>query len=231
MNSTSINTLGTFLLTLLLFFNSSCNLDDGLPTTPEDQNEIEIGEYELLDSSLEQLPYTGKTKVNFVDEDENILVFNIAEDNDLFDVDAQLVKFGYINQGDTVFLNYKSQTKRFVISNDFKELTFNLTLAAKPYALDPEKNFIADVINIFCVDPQNSLNASQVFYHETNQRTWPTTWNPDPIDQLTLIDRTFMEVYNNNFIEPKTPLNFNYEFGILSFEDLSGRLWRFDSLE
>lgn len=218
----------TLYLCLVLFFTSCLN-DDTL--TPEDNEVVEIGDFELLQSSLDRIPFTGKTTVRFADENGNVVPFNIVETEALLPIEKQLVKFNYFEQGDTVFLNHTSQTKRFTIFNESFDLTFNFTLSATPYAPDPENGYVADVVNIFCVDPDNDLNASQVFYHETNQRTWPTTWNPTPLDSLTLIDSTFTEVYNNDFVMPKNVINFNYEFGILSFIGVDGRLWRYEEIE
>ncbi len=215
-------------LSVLVFFTSCLN-DDNMPQLNE--NIVEIGAFKLLQSSLDKLPYTDKTKVRFADEDGNVVTFNIEETEDVFDLEKQLVKYSYFEQGDTVLLNHTSETKKFVVSNESFQLTFNLTLSANPYAPDPENGYVADVLNIFCVDPDNSLNASQVFYHETDNRTWPSTWNPDPLDELTLIDSTFTEVYNNDFVMPKNVINFNYEFGILSFNGVDGRLWRFENME
>jgi len=50
---------------------------------------------------------------------------------------------------------------------------------------------------------------------------------PQPIPELTLLDKSFNEVYSS----VDSNIYYNFEFGIIGFKDDSGMLWVFDRIE
>ena len=214
-----------FFLTLSMYSCMEMEMDN---PTPQD-NFIDIGSYDLLDESLEKLPYLNIEELVFIDSSDNRVSF-IVNERPLFEsAGATLIKYDVFEAGDTVLYRYKSEIKSFDIENDSLDMRFSMSLAAKPYYPEPENQFIADVLNIYCNNPDPNITSSQVFYHETNTRTWPITWNSDVIEEIEIMGRSFTEVYNVDFISPISVVHFNYEFGIISFTDMNGKLWRFES--
>lgn len=224
-------TLTFTLLAILLVSLFSCEKETPIPPNNGTAgNPIDIGTYSLQEESLAKLPYLNKTQVTFIDSLGNKAVFDIIE-QDLFEsTGGVLFKYDVIEEGDTVRYAYSNQIKRFRINNDSLNLNFDLALEARPYYPDPEQNYIADVLTIFCKDPNNSLIGTQVFYHETDSRTWPTSWNATAIPEIDFLGRAFLDVYYNDYIDAKSALYFNYEEGIVSFTDIDGRLWRLEDL-
>lgn len=214
-----------FLLTLSMYSCMEMELND---PSPEDKF-IDIGSYELLDESLEKLPYLDLEGLVFVDSSGNSITFSIDEKPLFQSTGNTLYKYDVFEVGDTVLYRYTSEIKSFEIQNDSLDMRFSVSLAARPYYPEPENEFIADVLNIYCNNPDPNITSSQVFYHETSTRTWPTSWNSDVIEEIEIMGRSFTEVYNIDFINPISVVHFNYEFGIISFTDMNGKLWRFES--
>ena len=96
--------------------------------------------------------------------------------------------------------------------------------------MEPQNKYLADVINIFCMDPGPEYLFSEVFYHETNTRTWPSSWNYQSIREKVILNKTFQDVLIVGFNDPLSLVHFNYKYGIISFTDFSSKLWRFDKL-
>ncbi len=225
------------LLSLLLFL--SCGSDDEeILIIKETTSIVDIGEYNLLDESLKAMPYFGGKDILFVDSIGNELEVTVTE-FDIFTYSSPnyLYKYDVYEEGDTVKYAYTSQSMNFSFEAPSLEIKMNLSLMARPYYSDPESRAIADVINIFCVYPEpvmdtvNNLviSAAQVFYHLVNQRTWPNALSTFQFEEeLVLLGRSFKDVYSNQITETKSKVYYNYELGILSFEDHTGKTWRFE---
>ncbi len=223
-----------FLFLLILTLFSACSDDDEMmviPMEPEGNQSIDIGDYSINQSSLESIPYLDKSQIVFIDSTDKETIFEIEESDLLLNSGATFFKYNVFEEGDTVEYPYTSQVKRLVLSSDSLNLRLDLSLTARPYYPDPESRNVADIMNIFCGVPDTTFSSVQVFYHETDQRTYPSTWNPEVLDEITFHGRTFTDVFNNDFIDAKLQVYWNYEFGIVAFTDLTDNLWRFKDLE
>lgn len=221
------NIIKTFFAIIFLAF--SCSKDSIMPVE-DDIHNVDIGVYNLLQSSIDTLPYLGKKRIVFIDTNFNNIVFEIIEKPITQFNGAYLFKYNVYETGDTVKYHYSFQSKNFIIRNDSLNIEFDFSLEAKPYYIEPKNEYVADIINISCMDPGPEYLFKQVFYHETNTRTWPTSWNYQSIREKVILNKTFRDVLNVGFHDPLSTVNFNYEYGIISFTDFSGKLWRFDKL-
>lgn len=213
-----------FTIILLAF---SCSKDSIIPAD-DDIHNVDIGVYNLLQSSIDTLPYLGKKGIVFIDSNFSNIVFEIIEKPITQFNGAYLLKYNVYEPGDTVKYHYSYQSKYFTIRNDSLKIEFEFSLESSPYYAEPKNEYVADIINIFCMDPGPEYLFSQVFYHITNKRTWPKSSNYQSISEKVILNRTFQDVLNVGFHDPLSIVNFNYKYGIISFTDFSGKLWRFD---
>ncbi|HQV67376.1 MAG TPA: hypothetical protein PLO48_11245 [Saprospiraceae bacterium] len=221
-----------FFATLILVF--SCSKDtmiSDMDNEMDDKYNVNIGSYNLLQSSIDAMPYLGKKSIVFVDSSANEMVFVINERPVSQYKSATLYKYNVYEVGDTVKYHYSSQYKTFLISNVSAGLEFICSLESKPYYNEPKNEYVADAINIMLKNPNEEFTFNQVFYHITNQRTWPITTNTPPISEKIILNRTFHDVLIDDFTNPLSIVHFNYEFGIISFTDFDGKLWRFERME
>ena len=233
-----------FYLLLILGILQGCSDDDMMREVMEgeeifiDQNPfgleegefIDIGEYHLAHSSIARLPYLDKKQIVFVDSLGSEVVFDIDEGGLQEGLFALRYRYDVVEEGDTVKYLYRFETKGFTIENDVLDMTFRLSLSAEPYFADLESEKVADVLTMFCDDPDPEIFSSGVFNHVTDVRSWDMAYNNDPVDQMEIMGRTFSDVLSNDYPDPKSKVFFNYEFGILSFTDLEGKRWRFEEL-
>ncbi len=219
------NSIYFCLAIILLAF--SCSKDSIVPAK-DDIHNVDIGVYNLLQSSIDTIPYLGKKGITFIDSNFNEIVFEIFEKPIAQYDSAHLLKYNVYEPGDTVKYRYSFQSKNFKIRNDSLKIEFKFNLESRPYYLMPKNEYVADVIEIFLMDPGPEYIYSQVFYHETNTRTWQSSWNYQPISEKVILNKTFQNVLFVGFNNPLSVVNFNYQYGIISFTDFSGKLWRFD---
>jgi len=221
------------ILSLLILF--SCKPEEELVV---DKYNVDIGEFNLLPESSAAMPYFGGKSILFVDSIGNEAEAIVNES--LFGTGMNsgfLLRYDVYEEGDTVKYSYVEENRSFFLEAASLDINMNISLRARPYYSDPESKAVADVINIFCNYPEpvtDSINnlvlsSSQVFFHIVDQRTWPTPLSTQRYDaELVVLGRTFKDVYQNEIAGPKSKILYNYEFGIISFTDHTGKTWRFE---
>ncbi|MBK8888154.1 MAG: hypothetical protein IPN46_17105 [Saprospiraceae bacterium] len=103
-----------FFATLILVF--SCSKDtmiSDMDNEMDDKYNVNIGSYNLLQSSIDAMPYLGKKSIVFVDSSANEMVFVINERPVSQYKSATLYKYNVYEVGDTVKYHYSSQYKTF----------------------------------------------------------------------------------------------------------------------
>lgn len=211
---------------------TSCDQDDEAAATPnEGPLTIDIGSYHLQPESIEQIPYLGKSEIVFVDTIGTEVVFNIEEE-DLFEsIGSKYYTYDVFEEGDTVVYEFNTEVKRFKLESTALDMQFSLSLRATPYYLNPESEAVADIMEILLPTPNSpSFYEQQVFRHEVNTRSYPNSFNNEPIPEIELLGRTFTEVIWNDYANPISQVYFNFEYGIVSFTDYNGKQWRFEEL-
>lgn len=206
----------------IILFVFSCSEDNIIPKK-DDIHNVDIGIYHLLQSSIDTIPYLGKKSIVFVDSNSNSIVFEIIEKP----ITQNKGEYFY---SDSIKYHFSFQTKLFTIRNDSLKIEFIFSLESLPYFIEPKKEYVADIINITLMDPGIEYTYREVFYHVTNNRTWPSSWQYQAIKEKKILNRIFQDVLHNEFQDPLSFVYFNYKYGIISFTDLSGKLWIFDKL-
>lgn len=224
----------TLLLALFtLPFLSSCNLDDGTDVAPEEGlPTIDIGSYSLLPESIAKIPYVNQSGIIFVDTFGTEVFFNVEEE-DIFESNgSNYYRYDVFEEGDTVVYEFNTEIKTFNLESTALGMQFRLRLRAMPYYADPESEAVADVMEIslpFLNSP--SFSSQIVFRHEVDTRSYPTSFNNEPIPEIEIFDRTFTEVIWNDYTNPISQVYFNFEYGIVSFTDYQGKQWRFEDFQ
>jgi hypothetical protein len=224
----------TLLLALFtLPFLSSCNLDDGTDVDPEEGlPAIDIGSYSLLPESIAQIPYVNQSGIIFVDTFGTEVFFSIEEEDIFESSAANYYKYDVFEEGDTVVYEFNTEIKTFNLVSTALGMQFRLRLRAMPYYGDPESEAVADIMEI-SLPFLNSPNFSSqiVFRHEVDTRSYPTSFNNEPIPEIEIFDRAFTEVIWNDYTNPISQVYFNFEHGIVSFTDYQGKQWRFEDFQ
>jgi len=224
----------TLLLALFtLPFLSSCNLDDGTDVAPEKGlPTIDIGSYSLLPESIAQIPYVNQSGIVFVDTFGTEVFFSVEEE-DIFESNgSNYYRYDVFEEGDTVVYEFNTEIKTFNLESTALGMQFRLRLRAMPYYADPESEAVADVMEISLPFLNSSSFSSQiVFRHEVDTRSYPTSFNNEPIPEIEIFDRTFTEVIWNDYTNPISQVYFNFEYGIVSFTDYQGKQWRFEDFQ
>lgn len=224
----------TLLLALFtLPFLSSCNLDDGTDVAPEEGlPTIDIGSYSLLPESIAKIPYVNQSGIIFVDTFGTEVFFSVEEE-DIFESNgSNYYRYDVFEEGDTVVYEFNTEIKTFNLESTALGMQFRLRLRAMPYYADPESEAVADVMEV-SLPFLNSPNFSSqiVFRHEVDTRSYPTSFNNEPIPEIEIFDRTFTEVIWNDYTNPISQVYFNFEYGIVSFTDYQGKQWRFEDFQ
>ena len=213
----------------LSLFITSCTYDVGIDAI--DKYNVDIGSFTLLSESLEMLPYLDKIGVVFMDSLANELVLTIQESQVIL-TNGTLFHYDVYEPGDTVRYGYRSQYKSFHLRNDSLDLSFTISLAARPYYSDPTSSYVADVTSILRNVSGVPYSLVQVFYHVLNQRTWPEVFlSAENIGFLAIFNKNFDDVLLTEYFGSKPMVYFNYDVGIVSFTDHTDKQWRFDRFQ
>lgn len=231
-SKTSIIVLLFLSITVLL---NSCTKDADEIDILDEENctDLDLGEFKLLDDSINKLAYADQSKIIFVDSLGNEVEFTISE-SDVFEGESTSYRYDVCEIGDTVRYIYRGENKFFIINNDSLELNLRLWLDVEAY-IQPEvrdSNYIADFLEIYCRTPDSQTTRRLVFSHIINARSWPEEESyVMPISDIEIYGKTFSNVLKMTYKTEITQVMFNYEFGIISFTDLRDKLWRFDRME
>lgn len=218
-----------FVFTLFLA-SPGCKQDDDALTPDDEPLTIDIGSYSLLPGSIEQIPYLGQSEIIFLDSTGAEAIFKIDEQG-LFQSDgAKYFRYDVEEPGDTVHYLFNTEIKSLNLECGPLDMKFRLSLTARPYYPDPESQTVADILEINLQLPAGNGAAARVFYHEVDTRSYPDSFNNEPIPEIELLGRTFNEVIWNNYFNPTSEVYFNFEYGIVSFTDHDGKQWRFEEM-
>lgn len=211
------------LLCLSLLY-TACNKDDsGFDPNASLYSIVDIGDFELLQESIDQMPYQGKDSVTFVDRDQKRLVFKIRE-TFIDGTNVSIEAFNVNVPRDTVVYRYGSQSKIIYLTNDSLGLRFSLHLSAESLDYDLNNPTVVDRLLGWVYFNGASLGKN-ILTHVTNQRDYVGNLNPGVYEDIELFGREFKDVYHNRFSNPASFVRFNYEFGIISFTDEENTVW------
>lgn len=191
------------------------------------------GDIYYTEHSLETIPYIGKTKVIFKDSNDEELVFKI---NDFGDT-IRHHRFQGVCQtdpGQQIFITYNALNRTVQLRNDSIPASFFITI---------------DIYLTF--DDHSEYDNFSISYAEDNSPDYQhfkmlvdkrdiTIEQAEDVNkyiafenQVNVLGKTFNDVshlknpdYNYSHL-----LYYNFEYGVVSFKDFSGKIWVFDRIE
>lgn len=206
----------------------SCKKDDlSDPCADED-----LGEFRLLCNATNSIPYKENTKLFFQDSIGNQVEFDFDYGNGGYRTAE------YYITTPCEFNNTKE--KRYKINQDYYwydinetspslNLKFFLSLRVDPYQefdemevsdqLEINRRNKADT-NSMTVEIGILVNSRELTEEDINKF-------PKPIDNISLLGRTFHKVYSNL----DSSFYYNYEKGIIAFTDWDEKLWVLEKTE
>jgi hypothetical protein len=199
-------------------------IDTSYPT------EFDLGPFNLLEETLTQLAYHDREFVFFVDENSASAGFEIIH-AEAPGVDSLNVFIDNIYDDSTgVSTAYVSQYLDDTLRSAALNLEFIVRLRARPNLANPGSRDVGDWVEVWSKGP--GANAFQKTFETVfNQRSWPADELTPPLDEITLFNRIFQDVWVHQVTGTSGGVWFNRQYGIVSFTDGSGRQWRFQNLE
>lgn len=216
--------LKIFFPIIIICIFANCNSKENSINCP---NPYDMGTFELLESSINMFPFSGlHQKVIFSDSLDNEIEGRII---------GPSIGFGRATTPDkpcldnpeieiSIFATTESySTKIFIDSFDLK---FSIGARVSVYFPEYEDNLVADIANIVCsgegisnpdtipqIPPQiaillNERNRVEDFFQLSN-----------PIGNLEIHGKEFQNVYESLIGSLFIKFYFNFEFGIIGFED------------
>ena len=197
---------------------SACSLDSD---KGDDFEEIEIGHYTLDEATLSDFVYQEDSTIVFVDSTGKTLHL-FLEKGPFVDLGSwQLIEWTFNNEKRYSFTN---ESQYWTLKNDSFFVKFEIEVTARPYAREPEAMYVADILNIYSNDDLGIRELA--FYHEINQRTWPSSFINSAMPTFELIGRTFTNVYCCSLEDTNYTIYYTEELGIIGFEDFLGVMYR-----
>jgi hypothetical protein len=203
-----------------------------LPGFPWDCD-FDIGNYELLPSSLTDFPYEGKQLVVFKDSLGNEAIFNIAR-TAYWHKKSGFTYASPLNINDEKVYCYYADSILYTAHNDSASLELNISLYTSPFRNLPLDSLIADLVNISTA--YKGIYGLHIIYGVYNtgfaQRTFPSSFGNIPIDSISFFGNTFYQVeYYPSFFQFHHPIYFTHTQGVVLFHEPGGKSWRFDRFE
>jgi hypothetical protein len=133
--------------------------------------------------------------------------------------------------GEETHYLFRYELKEYVISSDTFGMKLTVHVYAAPYPRDPIPGFVADKFAVFATVPNSSEYFSIVFQAILDPRTWPEAFDYiTELGEVEIFDKPF-----DNVLQLFAPLDsnamFNYDVGVVSFSDVSGKQWRWERWE
>lgn len=221
-----------FLITVVFALAfTSCNEDE--PIIVENDLVEDLGLYELLPESIALMPYLGKEAVVFVDSLGNREEFDINEFNLSIIEDLEIYNFDVVELGDTVIYRFDTEVKNFVLENNSLNECFDLELSVHPRFMNTAAGYVSDILSIAKPSKVPGENITyNLFSERISARNDPFPFSNERASSMEIFGRTFQDViYSSAAPFEVSFLIYNHEFGIISFNDTTGKTWRFEEFK
>lgn len=226
---------------IILFSILSCSEsnNDGNSSEIADTDDFEKVNYELKDSSIIIMPYSGRTKVTFIDSLSNKLEFKIYEN------ELKTESFSNYNEelGKCEPPSWTEQSKEIILFNDSLDLTFILELKTeRDRSVSHNKKF-SDKLFLWTVSHPNNdgkdydlldndkilRSRHALFQCIVDPRNSGNISHWTPVDSTLILGHTFYDVLGLNSYGTTNDRSilFNFKYGILAFRDYKSKYWRF----
>lgn len=200
-------------------------------------------EYHIADSSLNRLPYLKYESVIFKDSIGNSLKFEIRE-GEIATEEYLEHKKDWEEMTMILYHVYFERKKIFLVNKDF-EFDFLFDIYAAPNDANLHTGeVVRDEIEMSVLSNKTyatdgtceKFDKDLIFQDIINIRTWVSKqYRNQPnsfFDEMDIRGRTFYNfLHYPSYDNAPHELVFNYEIGLISFQDGKGSTWLFDSFE
>ncbi len=200
---------------------------------PELKCDFDVGSFSLLESSLNYLPYAGKSRAIYVDSTGSQMEL-LIHTSPAYTYKGALIKYNVFETGDTIRYCYESESTGCTLLNSGLDISFSLSVSARTSYQMPDMDIVGDFLDIyFHIPGSDPWKSIQVFQRIIAQRTYPGTFQNLQFSQLEIFGRTFTDVERTDYAVSGIPsiVYFNRTEGIVSFTDTTGKTWRFEGME
>lgn len=208
---------------------TACQDEGEFPNGYDHPCDYMLGRFEYLPTSLENIPYEGRTAVFFVDSMNNEIEFTISRE---FPDDKQAIVRLWPDMSKMYFC-YESQPVEFRLINDSLDIQIKVKLDVQIDMLDPLEKLIADQVSVSTAENAGNLTFFLTLFNKTiDQRTFPVSDINTELDLYTCFGRTFADVEFNSFpFQNIDRIYYNDTEGIVTYIDAMQKKWCFDRFE
>lgn len=195
--------------------------------------DVNLGEYKMLENARDSLPYLQDSDITFKDAEGNLAVFEFRTDqNGYTEFDFLLENICELDDESRYFVHASGDMYDYVLTEKTSVLGFDITINLR---LNLDSFFSSDYMaydgmlmkiggNSHFVSALN-LMINQREFDDEHLYLFDSAQA-----EITLRDKIFYHVYANGSRPNEKNAWYNTEFGIVGFEDASGKLWVFESI-
>lgn len=219
--------LSLIILGLIVVIQVSCENDGN--SCPDEY----LGEYKLLENARDSLPYLQDSDLTFKDAEGNLAVFEFRTDqNGYTEFEFQLENICELDRESRYTIFASGDMYDYVLREKTSTLGFDITISLRLRleSFHSSDYLVYDGLLLKIGGNSNFLSALNLMI---NQREFDDEYLylfDSALAEITLLDKTFYNVYTNNTHPEYRNAWYNTEFGIVGIEDASGKLWVFDSI-
>ncbi len=213
-----------FALSLLACNRNNQKADTSYPRV------FDLGLFSLLEESINQLAYTGRDQASFVDENGAVVNFEIIHADAAVQDSVTVVTDNVYDDSTGITTSYVSTFIDDTLRSPALNLDLIVRLRAQPNVSNPGSRDVADWVEVLAKTPEDEL-FRPVFSTVFNQRSWPTAALVQPVDEITIYNRIFQDVWVHSLSSASVEVWFNRAYGIVSLTDPTGKQWRFQQLQ
>ena len=224
--------LGILLILIAIILSgNSCSKDNDNPNENDPCREEFVGEYFLLENARNSIPYNQDLLIYFNDSIGNQVVFEIKMDNKgLEPINYSMqIPCEFDKSREKIYLA-KGEGFLYFIEDPLDSLgiSFTLRVSNSFNALDSVRVFDNLMLHMDN-SPDNNTSDDYISFivNERELTDDQIAMYPLPIEEVTLLNKTFNGVYTNS--AGKT--FYNYAVGLIGFRDKTDNLWVFEKTE
>ena len=222
-------------LLLVIVIANSCSKDEGEPLNPEppDCCDLEyIGDYTLMPSSRESIPYQSDANLIFKDDENNEITLTFREElNGLESTDNATTRACPCNPDFNQMIKAKGEAYSYFLTEPLETLNMRFLIALSIQPFYGEDMLTADILTVSLSDEQDNSSYSGLFNVLVDRRDltddFVSWYQTSPVDSIQILSKTFYNVFSDETGNTW----YNCENGLVAFKDRNETLWALDRVE
>jgi hypothetical protein len=215
--------LYTIIAVFILFFTISCKKDEIIETpTPKqpEYNIVQVGSFKVAQETLDKWVYTTKKKITFINAKNDTLVMRVSTQEY-----KGLTFFEPTFPVSNLYYQYKTEQYIYTLKSEKDTFSISAMLSPEPEFVENATK-VCDILSVGAPYIDGKWYWSYMMYKVVNIRTYTNKVEQTPkVNELTINGRVYKNVFT------ATAVNYNEEFGIVSFYDTNKVQWSVVKLE